>query len=79
MNNRAEVMSFLQYSILTTTPLYVPHLVFMDRQGVIRSDFPGESQFMTNAGPNIRSELDKLVAASPAAGSTRTHPVKSKK
>jgi thiol-disulfide isomerase/thioredoxin len=65
MNSRAEVMSYLQYSVLSQTPLYVPHLVFIDRTGVIRADYPGESPFVANAAPNVRAELNKMLAASP--------------
>jgi len=62
LNDRTSVMSYLQYSVLSQKPLYVPHLVFLDRHGVIRGDYPGESPFMQSAPANIRSELDKLVA-----------------
>jgi thiol-disulfide isomerase/thioredoxin len=63
--DRASVLTYLQMSILA--PLYVPHLVFIDRHGTIRTDVPGESPFMKNAPANIRAELNKLTAA-PAAG-----------
>jgi thiol-disulfide isomerase/thioredoxin len=63
MNDRTSVMAYLQYSILSQKPLYVPHLVFLDRQGVIRGDYAGESPFMLNAPTNVRVELDKLLAA----------------
>ena len=69
MNDRASVMSYLQYSLLGG-PLYVPHLIFLDRQGVIRGDFAGESPFMQNAGPNVRAELIKMLAGR-AAPATR--------
>ena len=63
INDRTSVMGYLQYSVLSQKPLYVPHLVFLDRHGVIRGDYAGESPFMQNAAPNIRAELDKLVTA----------------
>uniref|UniRef100_Q01Z23 Redoxin domain protein n=1 Tax=Solibacter usitatus (strain Ellin6076) TaxID=234267 RepID=Q01Z23_SOLUE len=65
-SNQVAVMSYLQHSVLDPHPLYVPHMVFLDRAGVIRADYPGESDFFRNAGPNIRAELDKLLKA-PAA------------
>jgi len=68
-SQRDPVLSYLSYSILK--PLYVPHMVFLDRHGVVRGDFAGESDFMTNPDKNIRSELDDLLK--PAA-STSAHP-----
>jgi len=65
-SNQVAVMVYLQHSVLDPHPLYVPHMVFLDRTGVIRADYPGESDFFRNAGPNIRAELDKLLKA-PAA------------
>ena len=46
----------------TRARVYVPHMVFIDRAGMIRADYPGESEFFQQAGPNIRAELDKLLA-----------------
>ena len=60
-SNQVAVMSYLQYSILDPRPVYVPHMVFLDRTGVIRADYPGESEFFQKAGPNIRAQLDKLL------------------
>ncbi|MBZ5724886.1 MAG: TlpA family protein disulfide reductase [Acidobacteriia bacterium] len=62
-NNRLAVMSYLQHSILDPRPLYVPHMVFLDRRGVIRGDFPGEDSFFKDANANVRAELDKLLKA----------------
>ena len=76
---RDPVLTYLAHSILR--PLYVPHMVFLDRQGVVRGDFPGESDFMTNPEKNIRTELDELLkpAATSAhpASKTKTAAVKS--
>jgi peroxiredoxin len=60
-SSRAAVMIYLQYGVMDQRPLYVPHLVFLDRRGVIRLDVPGEDAFMENANANIRAELDKLL------------------
>ena len=70
--DRAAVLSYLQYSIMDTKPVYVPHLVFLDRSGVIRADIPGESDFMQNPDKNVRAELDKLLKA--GSGSTAAAP-----
>jgi peroxiredoxin len=65
--DRDAVMVYLQYSVLK--PFYVPHMMFLDRRGVVRADFPGESDFMTQPDANIRTELDQLLkgAASTSA------------
>ena len=60
-SSRAAVMAYLQISILDPHPLYVPHLVFLDRRGVIRADIAGESDFMRQPEVNIPAELDKLL------------------
>ena len=61
--SRAAAMAYLQRSILDTRPLYVPHMVFLDRRGIIRADYPGESDFMKDPATNIRAELEKLLKA----------------
>jgi thiol-disulfide isomerase/thioredoxin len=65
--SRAAAMAYLQRSILDTRPLYVPHMVFLDRRGIIRADYPGESDFMKDPATNIRAELEKLLKAPAAA------------
>lgn len=60
-SNRAAVMSYLQIPMMDPHPLYVPHLVFLDRRGIIRGDFAGESEFMKQAEANIPAELEKLL------------------
>jgi hypothetical protein len=62
--DRASVLTFLQWPMYAKKPLYVPHMVFIDRSGMIRSGYPGESDFFRDAEKNIRAELDKLLAAS---------------
>ena len=59
--DRDAVMVYVQYSVLK--PFYVPHLVFLDRRGVVRGDFAGESEFMTQPDVNVRTELDQLLKA----------------
>jgi peroxiredoxin len=66
-SNRAAVMAYLQISMMDTHPLYVPHLVFLDRSGVIRADVAGESDFMKQVETNIPAELEKLLKASATA------------
>ena len=68
---RSAVLSYLQISILDTRPLYVPHMVFIDRRGLIRDDYRGESSFFTNSDTNIRAELDKLLTPTSAVSKSR--------
>ena len=67
--NRDEVMKYLQYSVLS--PFYVPHMVFLDRRGVVRADYKGESDFMTDPEKNIRSQLNDLLKSAPATSATK--------
>ena len=57
------VRSYLQIPVLGNPLFYVPHLVFIDRKGVITGDYAGESDFMKNPEVNIRAELDKMLKA----------------
>ncbi|HWB85131.1 MAG TPA: TlpA disulfide reductase family protein [Bryobacteraceae bacterium] len=66
--DRGSVLAYLQYSILDTKPVYVPHMVFLDRRGMIRGDYPGESDFFQNPDASIRNELNQLLK--PAAAAT---------
>jgi len=66
---RSDVYAYLQYSVIEQKPVYVPHMVFLDRTGVIRGDYPGEDAFFQDADKNIRAELDKLLKP-PAATAT---------
>jgi len=58
---RNDVYAYLQYSVIETKPVYVPHMVFLDKTGVIRGDYPGEDSFFLNPEKSIREELDKLL------------------
>ena len=58
------VMAYLSYSALR--PLYVPHMVFLDRKGIVRADILGESDFMKDPETNVRKELNELLGAPPA-------------
>jgi peroxiredoxin len=57
----AAVMTYLQHSVIDPRPLFVPHMVFLDRAGVIRADYPGGDAFFSNANANIRAQLDKML------------------
>ena len=73
-NGRDEVYSYLGRSAVDQRPFYVPHLVFIDRNGLIRGDYPGESDFIARAAANTRAKLDELLGGSarPAAGAKKS-------
>jgi thiol-disulfide isomerase/thioredoxin len=63
---RASVLSYLQYPAADPRLVYVPHLVFLDRAGTIRGDYPGEGSFFLDPDANIRKELDQMLKRSGA-------------
>jgi len=63
----ASVMAYLQRTLADGRPMYVPQMVFLDRAGVIRAEFPGEDAFFQNAPANIRTKLEKMLKAAPPA------------
>ena len=68
--DRGPVTEYLSWSALK--PLYVPHMVFLDRKGVVRADYPGESDFMKDPEGNVRKQLDGLLK--PASTTRSAHP-----
>jgi hypothetical protein len=62
-STNAAVLAYLQHSPVDPRPLFVPHMVFLDRAGVIRADYPGGDPFFANANANIRAQLDKMLKA----------------
>jgi thiol-disulfide isomerase/thioredoxin len=58
--NGAAVNVYLQYSEMNPMG-FVPHMVFLDRRGMIRADIPGESTFFNDPDTNIRKQLDNLL------------------
>jgi peroxiredoxin len=78
-DDRASVFTLLQLSFLSTKPVYVPHVLLIDRSGIIRGDYPGEGPFMQKAPENIRAELDRLLKAQPSAAAASHPAAKSKR
>jgi thiol-disulfide isomerase/thioredoxin len=72
--DRNSVLAYLQYSVIETKPVYVPHMVFLDKAGVIRGDYPGEDNFFLSPDKSVREELDKLLK--PAATTASSAPKK---
>ena len=66
-NTRVAVWSFVKYSIISQKPLYVPHMVFIDRNGVIRAEHWGEEDFFRSAAINVRKEFDSILAGGHSA------------
>lgn len=60
-NSPAAVNTYLHRNVLQARPLYVPHLVVLDRAGKIRADIPGEDQFFRRAEAGMRMLLDDLL------------------
>jgi hypothetical protein len=66
--DRTIAMNYLQISFMK--PGYVPKAVFLDRKGVIRAQFDGDSEFFKSEAPNIKAQLDKLLGSSVAGAKT---------
>ncbi len=71
---REVVLNYLTYPVLQ--PLYVPHMVFLDRSGIVRGDYLGESEFMSHPDTNIPMEIDRLLKSGVTVSSSA--PKKSK-
>ena len=62
---RGSVLEFLQVSIMT--PLYVPIMVFIDKNGKVQDQFIGDPTFLKDPPKNVRAELDKILAVKAVA------------
>ena len=65
--DRDVVHAYLQHPVMLT--MYMPQLVFIDRTGTIRSQYPGGHAFFEEATQvrNIRTEIEKLLTGKSAA------------
>jgi thiol-disulfide isomerase/thioredoxin len=68
-SNLKAVMDFLQIA----EPPFVPDLAFIDKAGMVRSQYVGDEQFLSNQEVNIRAELDKMLKARPAPARGAPH------
>jgi thiol-disulfide isomerase/thioredoxin len=60
--DRTAVALYLQRSVMDPSPLWVPHMVFIDRAGIIQADIAGDDQdFMGAAVANTKALLDQLL------------------
>jgi uncharacterized protein YozE (UPF0346 family) len=67
-----QVQTYLQVQVR-----YVPQIVFIDRKGVIRAQYAGESDFFRDQEPNIRKEIETLLSE-PSAQKSRATAKKAK-
>jgi peroxiredoxin len=65
-NSNVEAVAFLQHSSMLM--LYMPCLVFIDQDGVIRAQYEGRDAFLeeTSQEKNIRAKLEDMLAKSAA-------------
>ncbi len=62
---REAVYGFLQYSLMAGT-FYVPQLVIIDRNGVIREQHGGTDPYLQNEEANLKASIEKALAESGA-------------
>jgi peroxiredoxin len=60
-SSREAMLSYLGLSPMDLNATFVPRMVFLDRQGVIRDNFEPGTEFYSNPPVNIRAELEKLL------------------
>jgi len=63
---REAVLEFLQHSPIMQ--LYVPILVFVDRNGMIRGQYPGDDAFHQNEAVNIQAKVEELLKGVKSSG-----------
>jgi cytochrome oxidase Cu insertion factor (SCO1/SenC/PrrC family) len=63
---RDSVYAYLQHSVMQPT-FYVPQVIIIDANGVIREQHGGTDPWLKNEEKNLRATLDKLLAESAAA------------
>jgi peroxiredoxin len=60
-SEQPQVLEFLQ--LPPNDPYFVPILVFIDRRGMVRSQYVGDDTFLSHQEANIRAEIDKMLKA----------------
>jgi hypothetical protein len=58
---REAMLSFTGVSPMDPNATFVPRMVFLNRQGIIRDNFDPGTDFYSNPPANIRAELEKLL------------------
>jgi len=61
VNTTAELVDYMQHPVMLQ--LYMPGLVFIDKEGQIRSQFEGRDSLLEETGleKNMRAEIEKLL------------------
>ena len=59
--SRETTLEYLQHSPIMN--FYVPIVVFIDRQGIIRHQYLGDNPFFQNQEKNIRDTIEALLKA----------------
>jgi len=62
--SRDAAINFLQHPVMLT--LMMPQLVFIDKTGTIRGQYPGTDKFFLDEEKNIRDMLEMLLKETPA-------------
>ena len=70
-STREQVNEYLQHP--AGKPSYVPELIFIDRNRVIRGQFGGTNDVLKDQDKNIRAMLDTLLKEPVAAKKTSAH------
>jgi peroxiredoxin len=74
--SREAAYGYLQHSIMAPS-FYVPQMVFIDRQGVIRAQYGGGDPFLAaNEEANIRGLVQKLLAEGDVPAKPKPSPKK---
>jgi len=69
-NTQNAVQEYLQHPVILR--LFMPQLVFIDRQGTIRAQYPGEDKFFAeDQEKHIREQIETLLKDAPAAHKKR--------
>jgi peroxiredoxin len=59
VSDTRTVLEYLQFPV--DDPYFVPILVFIDKRGMIRSQYIGDEKFLGHQEVNIRAEIDKML------------------
>ena len=74
INTTEEFVNYMQHPVMLQ--LYMPGLVFIDKNGVIQSQYEGRDDFLAeeNVEKNIRAEIERMLA--PPAAASKKSPAK---
>ncbi len=62
-NEKMTVLEFLQHSVVE--PYLVPIIAYVDRKGMVRSQYIGDENYLANPEQSIRASLDALLKEGP--------------